>query len=437
MSFKIRLNNISVPTGNQFKVFYKLNSRTPGNASQMNCNHDEDTVGNYCWGTLYTGDTPNGIYTGGTSTGYLCPNQEDESLVCIEIDFNSIDPNPFGKQYWFKILDIVTGSYIIENIYIHEEIYYYKLCVEIIPTSTPTITPTETSTPTPTITPTPTETSTPTPTETSTPTPTETSTPTITPTETSTPTITGLIPTPTPTSTPSVECISIIDTVIAPSPQTGENNFFGVNVDLNPFPVTENVTITGYIRDDGDILNTYEFSITIIGGTQSGETANNVLMTGPADTATIFVTGVTPTTVTYGGLELPICGFEPTPTPTPTETSTPTITEPTPTPTPTETITPTPTETSTPTITPTPNCDFEVDIITLTPTPTSTETPTPTPTDSECTSYTVQGTGLVEYEDCNGTPLSFFCDTFCLYTICTNGVINVGSDMIISDTGSC
>ena len=143
----------------------------------------------------------------------------------------------------------------------------------------------------------------------------------------------GPTPTPTPTNTPegptptpSVECISIIDTVIAPSPQTGENNFFGVNVALSPFPVTENVTVTGYIRDDGDIFNKYDFSITITGGSQSGETANNVLMTGPADTATIFVTGVTPTTVTYDSLEIPICGFEPTPTPTPTATSTPTPT---------------------------------------------------------------------------------------------------------------
>jgi len=262
MSFKIKLNNINIPSGNEFKVFYKLDSRTPGNITQQS---------DINWGILF------GTYTGNTTSD-------------IEIDFDSIDTNPFGKQYWFKILDMVTGSYIIENIYIHEEIYYYKLCVEIIPTPTPT--------------------------ETSTPTPTETSTPTITPTptETSTPTIT---PTPTETSTP-----------------------------------------------------------------------------------------------------------------TPTETSTPTIT-PTP--------TPTPTETSTPTITPTPNCDFEVDITTLspTPTPTPTITPTPTPTDSECISYTVQGTGLVEYEDCNGTPLSFFCDTFCLYTICTNGVINVGPDMVISDTGSC
>jgi len=146
-------------------------------------------------------------------------------------------------------------------------------------------------------------------------------------------------------------CIQIIDTVINPVPQSGSNNFFGVNVALSPFPVDEDVTVTGYIRDDGNIINTYDFSITIIGGTQSGETANNVLMTGPADTATIFVTGVIPTTVTYDGNSEYICGFEPTPTATNIPTQTPTTTT-TLTATPTQTNTQTPTQTITPTQTP-------------------------------------------------------------------------------------
>jgi hypothetical protein len=134
-------------------------------------------------------------------------------------------------------------------------------------------------------------------------------------------------PTPTPSITPSqtptnnVSCIQVVDTVIAPVPQTGPNNFFGVNVALDPYPVTEDVTVTGYIRDDSNPSNRYDFSITIIGGTQSGETANNVLMTGPADTATISVTGVTPTTVTYNGNSVYICGYTPEPTPTPTQPS--------------------------------------------------------------------------------------------------------------------
>jgi hypothetical protein len=132
---------------------------------------------------------------------------------------------------------------------------------------------------------------------------------------TPTPTPTGT-PAQTPTPTPTdggVTCIQIVDTVIYPVPQTGINNFFGVNVAVNPYPVSEDVTVTGYIRDDGNPSNIYNFSITITSGNQSGETANNVLTTGPADTATIFVTGVTPTAVNYLGVSKPICGFEPDP----------------------------------------------------------------------------------------------------------------------------
>jgi len=152
MSFKIRLNNISVPTGNQFKVFYKLNVRTPGNVTSQ---------GDVNWGTLY------GTYTGGTTAN-------------IEIDFTTIDPNPFGKQNWFKILDTVTGSYIIENIYIHEY-EYYRYCDHCCDFSGGTasfvlydVTPTPTATNTPTPTPTSTNTPTPTATVTNTPTPTPT-----------------------------------------------------------------------------------------------------------------------------------------------------------------------------------------------------------------------------------------------------------------------
>lgn len=175
MGLKINLNNINVPTGHQYKVFYKLNSRTPGNVTS------QDDVN---WGELY------GTYTGGTTTN-------------IEIDFDLIDSNPFGKQNWFKILDIVTESYIIENIYIHDY-EFYSNCINcctyeggtaiyIQPTSTPTPTNTPTPTGTPTNTPVPTST------PTSTPVP-PTSTPTNTPTSTPTPTNT---PTSTPTNTPA------------------------------------------------------------------------------------------------------------------------------------------------------------------------------------------------------------------------------------------
>jgi hypothetical protein len=151
--------------------------------------------------------------------------------------------------------------------------------------------------------------------------PTPTKTPTQTPTNTQTYT-----PTPSTTSIP-INCISLIGTVISPVPQTGINNYYGVNVALDPWPVSENVTVTGYIKDDDNPSNQYDFSITIYSLEQSGETANNVLVTGGASTATMEITGVTPTTVTYNGNSVYFCGFQPpTPSPTPTNTTTPTVT---------------------------------------------------------------------------------------------------------------
>jgi hypothetical protein len=122
----------------------------------------------------------------------------------------------------------------------------------------------------------------------------------------------------------SLSCINVVGTVISPNPQIGANNFFGVNVSLDPWPVDENVTVTGYLRDDNNITNIYDFNLTINTGSQSAETANNVLICDPTADATIFITGVTPTTVTYTGTSYPICGFEITPTPTETPTQTPT-----------------------------------------------------------------------------------------------------------------
>jgi hypothetical protein len=78
-------------------------------------------------------------------------------------------------------------------------------------------------------------------------------------------------------------------------------------VSLSPWPVAESVTVAGYIRDDDDIINTYNFSLTINPGAESEETLNNVLITGPTSTATIFVTSITPSSVTYDGDVVSIC----------------------------------------------------------------------------------------------------------------------------------
>jgi hypothetical protein len=106
-----------------------------------------------------------------------------------------------------------------------------------------------------------------------------------------------------------ISCINVVGTAISPNPQSGINNVFGVQVSLDPWPVSESVDVTGYLRDDNNVNNIYLFNLTIT--SQSAETANNVLICDPTATATVFITGVTPTIVTYTGTSYAICGFEP------------------------------------------------------------------------------------------------------------------------------
>jgi hypothetical protein len=103
--------------------------------------------------------TYNGIYSGGTSQ--------------IEITGRTFN---FNTQYWVKLTDVVTGRYIIENVYIHDKIAYSEcnctapvilslkcytddldceLSLSAIYVSGPPVTPSNTPTSTPPPTPTP------------------------------------------------------------------------------------------------------------------------------------------------------------------------------------------------------------------------------------------------------------------------------------------
>lgn len=179
MGVIVQIKDIQID--NDFKVSYST-GRTPGSVSEYS---------DINWGQQYLGGT-------------TFPS----STTILNIDLETIyDGDPYDTQFWFKLLDTVTGNFIIENIYVHTESFYTNLCALPTPTPTPTVTvncdfsggsasvvesPISTNTPTPT----PTSTSTPTLTttqgSTSTPTPTQTltNTPTNTPTNTNTPTST-------------------------------------------------------------------------------------------------------------------------------------------------------------------------------------------------------------------------------------------------------
>jgi hypothetical protein len=202
MGLVIKIKNIQ--SANNFKLFYRV-GRTPGSSFEQS---------SLTWGTQYMGSpSVGGIF--------------NESVTTISIDlmtqgianggYYDDSTNPYGKQYWFKILDLVTNSFIIENIYIHDKNFYNDYC-HIQPTPTPTATPTATATPTST------PTSTPTITPTSTNTPTITFTPTITPTSANCNfevivELTNSTPTSTPTLTPT----------LTPTP-TGGSPSFGISV---------------------------------------------------------------------------------------------------------------------------------------------------------------------------------------------------------------
>lgn len=88
-AIKINIRNISSP--NDFIVSYKS-----GNS-----------VGNVNDNFIPYGTT----YTGGTT----------------ELSITGLDLK-YGEQYWIKIEDLVNGSFIIENIYIHENNYFKTIC---------------------------------------------------------------------------------------------------------------------------------------------------------------------------------------------------------------------------------------------------------------------------------------------------------------------
>jgi hypothetical protein len=228
MGLVIKIKNIQ--STNNFKLFYRV-GRTPGSSFEQSSES---------WGTQY-----GGIFSGGTAL--ISIDLIDEGIA--NGGYYDDETNPYGKQYWFKILDLVTNSFIIENINIHDKNFYNDYC-HIQPTPTPTATPTPTSTPTstPTIT----------PTSTSTPTTTPSSTPTITldcnfdviveltnstPTPTSTPTSTPTDGTPTPTSTPTSTPVFGIS--VSPSEASDGGGAYGATVTATniSFPQTYYITI--------------------------------------------------------------------------------------------------------------------------------------------------------------------------------------------------
>jgi hypothetical protein len=330
MGLNLKLKGIVSP--NPFKLYFKTGT-TAGNESVVTTGYTQYSAGS----TL-----PNGTYQGSSDGSYY---------NTTPIVFSNAQ---YSTQYWFKILDTVTGGYVIENIFTnHEEIYdnCINCCLftggtssyvdcrfsggsavsDQVATPTPTGTPTSTSTNT--ATPTSTDGVTPTPTNTATPTstigvtPTSTGTPTITGTPTETPTITPTITaTPTTTQGASSGCVTM----------TQSDNYTQINcLGQGPYNVTtttvtatlaEISSVNVTVRVNGTInycygtsgIQTYDITIT------AGSLSNYVDITtssyvdcgqGSCVIETITIDGYESQTTNYT-----ICDA-PTPTITPTSTS--------------------------------------------------------------------------------------------------------------------
>ncbi len=93
------------------------------------------------------------------------------------------------------------------------------------------------------------------------------------------------------------ECATISATVIAPQTQSGSYNYFGVRIELDQ-TYDQNITVEGYIFDVGSPNTTHSFSLTVISGNLTAETATNFYQTGPTEEAAVSVSSVAPLTVT-------------------------------------------------------------------------------------------------------------------------------------------
>lgn len=90
-----------------------------------------------------------------------------------------------------------------------------------------------------------------------------------------------------------IPCGGITIETIEPFPQTGAYNYFGIKVTLGAVQ-DKNITVQGYIYEQGDPNTNNPFSVTVYQGYTTDETSVYFYQTGPTSTATLTVTSTTP-----------------------------------------------------------------------------------------------------------------------------------------------
>ncbi len=86
-------------------------------------------------------------------------------------------------------------------------------------------------------------------------------------------------------------CETVTTVAYPRNPQTGSNNYFGVRISI-PETYTKNITVSGYIYEDGSFNTNNPFTLTITAGNTSAETSDDFFITDPTGIAVVSVTSV-------------------------------------------------------------------------------------------------------------------------------------------------
>lgn len=91
--------------------------------------------------------------------------------------------------------------------------------------------------------------------------------------------------------------VGITTEAIPVNPQTGSYNYFGVKVTIDQ-TYDQNITISGYIYDEGSFNTLTPFSLTVYAGYTTAETSTTFYQTAPATTAVTYHSSSMPLYVT-------------------------------------------------------------------------------------------------------------------------------------------
>jgi len=89
-----------------------------------------------------------------------------------------------------------------------------------------------------------------------------------------------------------VPCAAINVEAFPKNPQAGLYNYFGVRVTLAQ-TYDQDITVNGYIYDEGDPNNDHPYSLTVTAGNLSAETDDNFYQTSPANNAALDISSIT------------------------------------------------------------------------------------------------------------------------------------------------